>query len=200
MPVLEDTELLYYRRDQDLFRKWKSKAYILVLGCQNKSPDYSWLNETRSFLQDQIFAESGQWSGCERRWEEKDLLWKIRPLLKRRLKGCLSLPRPAKVCIDKQMVPFKGQCPVHQYVPGKPNPTGLKSICSQTPSGVVLDIETYQGKNTFTQDQQMGIGAKAVLCSETFSQGNTGVLWLVFITVKLLKTLLEGDLPAMGTI
>ena len=88
--------------------------------------------------------------------KEKDLLWKLRRQLGESAPSCHILPRPAKVCTDL--------CPVRQYVPGQPNPTGLMVIGPATPSGLVLDFETYWGKNNFVQDPQMGIGANAILC------------------------------------
>jgi len=36
--------------------------------------------------------------------KKKDSLWKVRPVLKRVLQGCLNLQRPTKVCIDEQIV------------------------------------------------------------------------------------------------
>jgi hypothetical protein len=79
---------------------------------------------------------------------DADRLWKVRPLIDRFHAVVLTLPREVNMCIDEQMIPFSGAVAIRQYVPRKPYPIGIKILILAGSSGLVLDLEMYQGAST----------------------------------------------------
>lgn len=76
---------------------------------------------------------------------ECNKFWKVRPFLKRILKGFKSQARPECVSVDEQMIPLTGACPCQQYLSMKPNSVGIKNCVYATADGIVLDFNIYQG-------------------------------------------------------
>lgn len=136
--------------------------------------------------------------------KKTDRLWKVRPLLEQVRQGCLRMPRTSKVSIDEQMIPFTGQTSLKQYVPNKPNPTGLKNFVLATPEGIVLDFVIYQGKNTFASSDSMcksGVGCSAVTyLSQTLLPGTHIFCDRYFTTTALIEYLRTKNIYVSGTI
>ena len=131
--------------------------------------------------------------------KNSDKLWKVRPFLEASRQPVLRLPSFQNVYIDEQIIPFTGRCPSRQFVPRKPNPTGLKNFVLATDSGLVLDFEVYQGSLTFRNFQldgkPAGQGVGVVLrLTETLPTGSLLFCDRFFVTVPLILHLLEKEI------
>ncbi|KAK0046220.1 PiggyBac transposable element-derived protein 3 [Biomphalaria pfeifferi] len=82
-----------------------------------------------------------------RKDQNYDSLYKIRPILEKLLQQCLLVAPKQRQSIDEQMIPFKGRNRLRQYLPNKPKRWGFKVIarcCSRT--GFTHDFTLYEGK------------------------------------------------------
>jgi hypothetical protein len=77
-----------------------------------------------------------------------DRLWKVRDLYNSILGRCRELPLETDLCVDEQMVPFKGQINIKQYIKNKPKKWGIKIFILAGKSGLVYDFLIYQGAST----------------------------------------------------
>lgn len=80
--------------------------------------------------------------------DNNDRFWKVRILYDSLLFRCQQLSLETILCVDEQMVPFKGNIDVRQYIKGKPNPWGIKIFALAGQSGIIYDFLLYQGQRT----------------------------------------------------
>ena len=84
--------------------------------------------------------------------DHRDKIYKIRPLydeLKIKFKQIL---RTENLCIDEQMIPFKGKSALKQHIPKKPYKWGFKFFLLCDVTGIVYDFVAYTGKITPVDD------------------------------------------------
>lgn len=136
--------------------------------------------------------------------ECRDRLWKVRPLydiLRRRM---MNLTLEPALCVDEQMVPFKGKLNIKQFVKGKPCPWGIKIFALCGTSGIMYDFIIYQGSTTeLNPDQQevLGLGASVVLkLCERIGEKNIQLYYDNFFSnYNLLQYLRQKNIYVAGT-
>ena len=136
---------------------------------------------------------------------QRDRLWKVRPLLETIRQGCLKIERPVEVSIDEQMIPFTGKTVLKQFVPGKPNPEGLKNFVLASSDGMVLDFEVYQGRKLADGGGEDGkpwlVGESVVVrLTESLPQGTSVFFDRFFTTPRILEHLQSKQLHGTGTV
>ena len=135
---------------------------------------------------------------------QQDRLWKVRPLLETIRQGCLKIERPVEVSIDEQMIPFTGKTGLKQFVPGKPNPEGLKNFVLASSDGMVLDFEVYQGRKLADggKDGKPWLVGESVVVrlTESLPQGTSVFFDRFFTTPRILEHLQSKQLHGTGTV
>lgn len=98
--------------------------------------------------------------------ENSDKFVKIRPLYNSFIKRCAQLPVEQNLSVDEQIVPFKGNLSIKQYIRGKPSPWGIKNFLLWGKSGLVYNLLLYQGSSTQIDEnmqKNFGLGGAIVL-------------------------------------
>lgn len=134
-----------------------------------------------------------------------DRLYKVRPLYNAVRDRCLQLKLEENLCIDEQIVPFRGHLSIKQYIKGKPTPWGIKIfvLCGQ--SGQAYDFIIYQGSLTEIDKGLLkifGLGATVVLkLAERIDQGGHKLFYdNYFSSYQLLQVLKSKGIYAGGTV
>lgn len=97
--------------------------------------------------------------------QNNDRFWKVRPLFDAIKQRCSSLPLESELCVDEQMVPFKGSLNVKQYLKNKPSPWGIKIFALCGKSGILYAFIIYQGSTTELDEMEkkvFGLGGAVV--------------------------------------
>lgn len=130
--------------------------------------------------------------------------FKIRPLYNSIKKRCNELHLEKNLCIDEQMVPFKGHIGLKQYMRGKPNPWGLKLYLLCGAGGLVNDLLLYQGESIeldYETKTNFGLGGTVVLKLCDRLKKNLHIVYFenFFTSYNLLNALQEKNIYAAGT-
>ena len=106
------------------------------------------------------------------------------------------------LCVDEQLVAFRGKCGFRQYIPSKPAKYGLKIWwCCDASTTYPLTAQVYLGKQPGEQ-REVGQGARVVqdLISPWRRSGRNVVADNFFTSVPLVQDLLANGLTYTGTI
>ncbi|XP_040072936.1 piggyBac transposable element-derived protein 2-like [Ixodes scapularis] len=134
----------------------------------------------------------------------KDRLFKIRPLLEMLLPKFEEIPQEQCLCVDEQMVPFKGHSSIKQYLPKKPHKWGYKIFILCDSRGVVHSFDVYTGHiDQVPGFPDIGASGNIVIKLAQCVQPQLGHLlyfdnW--FTSLKLLVTLAQRGIYALGTV
>jgi len=133
-----------------------------------------------------------------------DKFFKVRPLYNSIKKRCNELHIVKNLCIDEQMVPFKGRLGLKQYMRGKPSPWGIKLYLLCGAGGMVYDLLLYQGSNTELDQKtkaHFGLGGSVVLKLCEQLKKNRHILYFdnFFTSYNLLNALQDQKIYAAGT-
>ncbi|MFV0329691.1 MAG: hypothetical protein ACK5KL_07710, partial [Dysgonomonas sp.] len=81
-----------------------------------------------------------------------DKLFNVRPMVDHLWSKFKDIPMTQDLCMDEQMIPFKGTSQMKQYVAGKPHKWGYKFFILADKFGMTYDFIPYTGKIEPVQD------------------------------------------------
>ncbi|XP_019220611.1 piggyBac transposable element-derived protein 3 [Oreochromis niloticus] len=104
------------------------------------------------------------------------------------------------VCVDEQLVGFKGRCGFRQYMPKKPTKYGIKIwVTCDVATSYAWKMEIYTGKSPGSS-QEVNQGMRVVLQLTEGLQGHTVTCDNFFTSFSLAEELLRRKLALVGTI
>ena len=134
----------------------------------------------------------------------QDVLYKIRPLVDH-LKNKFQQFTPTEyLCIDEQMVPFKGRSRLKQYNPNKPKKWGYKLYVLCSVDGLVYNVEVHTGKiNPCPNQPDIQASGNIVLhLLQHIERGKWYKLFIDnwYISIPLASLLMSQGIAVLGTV
>ncbi|XP_039287703.1 piggyBac transposable element-derived protein 3-like isoform X2 [Nilaparvata lugens] len=135
----------------------------------------------------------------------EDRIHKVRPVYDSLKKRCLELDLDELLCVDEQIIPFRGKLNIKQYTKGKPMPWGVKLFVLCGKSGQAFDFIIYQGSRTGLNEDNLkkyGFGASVVLhlSNRIAEPGHKLFYDNYFSSFHLLQLLKARKIYAAGTV
>ncbi|XP_063230174.1 piggyBac transposable element-derived protein 2-like [Bacillus rossius redtenbacheri] len=133
-----------------------------------------------------------------------DRLFKVRPLVDEMQKKFKNLPLRQMLCVDEQIIPYKGKSALKQYNPKKPHKWGYKEFILSDSNGLVHNLEMYTGSIAPVEGiPDIGPSGNIVLRLLENVPRHEGYLlycdnW--FSSLKLFSVLAEIGIGVLGTI
>lgn len=133
-----------------------------------------------------------------------DKLFKIRPVLNNLQEKFKNQEKPQMLCVDEQIIPYKGMSSLKQYNPKKPNKWGYKVFVLCDNKGLIHNFEVYTGKILPVPEKE-DIGASGNIVLRLASVIPTHQNYLLycdnwFSSIKLMTSLYRDGVYTLGTI
>ncbi|XP_044023761.1 piggyBac transposable element-derived protein 3-like [Siniperca chuatsi] len=104
------------------------------------------------------------------------------------------------VCVDEQLVPFRGRCGFRQYIPSKPAKYGIKIwVTCDVATSYAWKMQIYTGKSAGSAPE-VNQGKRVVLDMTEGLKGRTVTCDNFFTTYALAEELLKRKIALVGTI
>ncbi|XP_028657085.1 piggyBac transposable element-derived protein 3-like [Erpetoichthys calabaricus] len=136
--------------------------------------------------------------------EKTDKLFKIRPLIDHLQKKFREIPMPQMLCVDEQIVPFKGRSSMKQYIPSKPHKWGYKLFVLCDDKGIMYDFFIYSEKiEPVLGEPDLGASSNVVLkLAQSIPVGLNHLLYFDnwFTSLPSMTTLAKKKIFSLGTV
>nr|XP_037285708.1 piggyBac transposable element-derived protein 4-like [Rhipicephalus microplus] len=120
---------------------------------------------------------------------ERDRLYKVRPLLDHLVAKCHEIPKSQKLCVDEQLVPFKGRSSLKQYLLNKAKKWGFLKKVGISSVGTVREARLKGGKLPSDKDlKKKGRGSYVEMATTFEGVSLRAVKWFNNRLVTLLST------------